>query len=204
MVQIQPAALNCSPRVWQRNLRYMAACGVANPGALLRRVPLLLHCNHAADAFLQRRIMLQRSFQLAAAHLYEQHPGSLTTIAVEQLAQRLQFVEQRGHAHRLVAKAARGSKPRTASSEERRPELTLAAVTKTLPGFLAAVGASEQEWEAWAAANPAAACPLYCWAQQAAAEEAQRLAAALPPELRHAVAAGEAAADADEAGTADL
>ena len=61
--------------------------------------------------------------------------------------------------------------------------LTLVAVTGSRTLFLLALGASQGEWEAWAAANPPDACPLHCWAQQAAGEEAARLAAALPPEL---------------------
>ena len=176
--------LSCEPGVCRRNLLYMAACGVADPAAVLQQRPQLLPCDHAASGSIESRLVLLRCFRLTAAQLFEGHPGCLAVLKTPVLAQRLQFVEQRGQAHRLVAKAARSRKQRSASSEERRPALTLVAVTGPLPGFLAAVGASKQEWEAWAAANPAKACPLYRWAQQAAAEEAQRLAAALPPELR--------------------
>ncbi len=138
----------------------MAACGVSDPKAVLRQAPNLMHFDHAAAGFLQRRLLLQRCFQLSASQLYEQHPGCLTQIAAERLAQRLQFVEHCGR------------------------QLSMTSVVRAKQEtFLAAVGASQAEWEAWAAANPLAACPLYRWAQQAAEEEAAQLAAALPPEL---------------------
>ena len=174
--------LSCVPAVWRCNLCYMAACGVANPKAVVLQRPQLLFLDQAAASFLQRRLLLQRAFGLALGELYGQ-PHCLTLLQPGELAQRLQFVEQRGQAHRLVAKAAGGRTPAAANSEERRPMLTLVAVTGTQKQFLPAVGASQAEWEAWAAANPPAACPLYRWAQQAAAEEAAQLAAALPPEL---------------------
>ncbi|KAI7837657.1 hypothetical protein COHA_008519 [Chlorella ohadii] len=138
----------------------MAACGVADPKAALRRAPNLLHFDYAAAGFLQRRLLLQRCFQLTAAQLYEQHPSCLSQISVERLVQRLQFAEHRG--------------------QEGSMQCVVKAKQET---FLAAVGASQAEWEAWAAASPSEACPLYGWAQQAAADEVARLAAALPPEL---------------------
>ncbi|KAI7837663.1 hypothetical protein COHA_008525 [Chlorella ohadii] len=156
------SVLYCDPAVWWRNLCYMAACGVADPKAVLRRCPLLLHVDQAAPDFLQRRLLLQRVAQLTAPQLYEQHPGWLRQRKVPDLAQRLQFVEHRG---------------RDAA------QLLAAVLYQPLPDLLAAGGASQAEWEAWAAANPPEACPLYGWAQQAAEEEAARLAAALPPEL---------------------
>ena len=165
MLMTNHASLHCEPGVWRRNLRYMAACGVADPAALLRQCPQLLHCDHAASTFLQRRLMLQRCAELTAAQLYEQHPSWLKQRKALDLGQWLHFVEQRG-----------GDVGALLSD----------ALFKPLPKFLAAVGASEEEWEAWAAAHPAAACPLYRWAQRAASKEAQRLAAALPPELRQA------------------
>ena len=177
------SVLECDAAVWRRSLCYMAACGVADPKAVLRHAPGLLPCDHAAVEFLQRRLLLQRAFGRTAAQLYGQHCYRLVRLVPTELAQRLQFVQHCGQAHRLMAKAARGPKPAAASAEERRPVLSLVAVTSTLERFLAAVGASQAEWEAWAAANPPAACPLYHWAQQAATEEAARLAAALPPEL---------------------
>ena len=180
------AVLNCGPAVWQRNLCYMAACGVADPKAVLQRAPALLPANHAAPEFLQRLLLLRRCFRLTAGQLYEQQTHRLMYLGPAELAQRLQFVEQRGQAHRLVAKATRGRKPVTASSEEQRPALSMRAVTGRLDVFLLAAGASQAEWEAWAAANPPAACPLYGWAQQAAEEEAAQLAAVLPPELAQA------------------
>ena len=152
--------VSCEPAVWQRNLCYMAACGVADPKAALKRCPLLLSRDHATPDFVQRRLLLQRCFQLTAAQLYEQHPAWLRHRKVPDLAQRLQFVEHRGR------------------------QLSQTSVVRAKQNaFLAAVGASQAEWEAWAAANPPSACPLYGWAQQAAAEEAARLAAALPLEL---------------------
>ena len=155
-----PAALNCEPPVWQRNLCCMAACGVADPKAVLQHAPLLLHVDHATPDFVQRRLLLQRCFQLTATQLYEQHPGGLTQIGVTRLVQRLQFAERRGR------------------------ELSLFAIVYAKQEvFLAAVGASQADWEAWAAANPPAACPLYRWAQHAAAVEAARLVVVLPPEL---------------------
>ena len=177
-----PHILSCDTIVWRRNLCYMAACGVADPKAVLRQCPLLLYVDHAAPNFLQRRLLLQRAFGLTATQLYAR-PQLLRSLEPTELAQRLQFVQHCGQAHRLVAKAARGGKPVPASAEERRPALSLYAVSRNLEVFLPTVGASEAEWEAWAAANPPAACPLYSWAQQAAADEAARLAAVLPPEL---------------------
>ena len=177
------SVLGCDATVWRRNLCYMAACGVADPIAVLRHAPGLLHYDHAAAEFLQRRLLLQRAFRLTAAQLYEQHCYRLVYLAPTELVQRLQFVQHCDQASRLVAKAARGSKPAAASAEERRAALSLVAVTGNLERFLPTVGASQAEWEAWAAANPPAACPLYSWAQLEAAEEAAQLAAALPPEL---------------------
>ncbi|KAI7837672.1 hypothetical protein COHA_008533 [Chlorella ohadii] len=175
------AVLSCDPAVWQRNLCCMAACGVADPNAVLQRAPNLLSLDHAAADFLQRRLLLQHCFQLTATQLYEQHPSYLLAAEAPALAQRLQFVQHRGQAHRLVAKASRWASRATASPGQ--PAITVRTVGRPLREFLAAVGASQAEWEAWAAANPPTACPLYCWAQQAAEEEAARLAAALPPEL---------------------
>ncbi len=183
MLSSHSEVLGCNPAVWRRNLCCMAACGIADPTAALQRAPLLLPRDHAAPDFLQRRLLLQRSFRLTAAQLYEQHAPRMTCLGAHELAQRLQFVEYRGQAHRLVAKASRGRKPAAAMGEQRRPALCLRYVTATLEHFLPAVGASQAEWEAWAAANPPAACPLCRWAQQAAEEESARLAAALPPEL---------------------
>ena len=60
--------------MWRRNLCYMAACGVADPKAVLRQCPLLLHYDQAAADFVQRRLLLQRVAPLTAAQLYEQHP----------------------------------------------------------------------------------------------------------------------------------
>jgi len=177
------STLNCDPTVWRRNLCYMAACGVADPHAVLGQAPILLHFDHAAADFLQRRLMLQHFFQMTAAQLYEQHPRCFVRICVERLAQRLQFVEQRGQAHRLVAKAANGGGWAATGGEEQQPALSLRTVAGEPERFLAAMGASQAEWEAWAASNPPAACQLFGWAQQAAAEEAARLAVALPPEL---------------------
>ncbi|PRW05954.1 putative matrilin-4-like [Chlorella sorokiniana] len=154
--------LNCEPALWQRNLCVMAACGVADPEAVLRQCPLLLLLDHAAPTFVQRRVLLQRSTQLTAAQLYEQHPEWLRRRKVPDLAQRLHFVEHRGGSTR---------------------QLIIHVLYRPFKDFLAALGASQAEWEAWAAANPSKACPLYRWAQQAAAEERARLAAALPPEL---------------------
>ena len=181
MLLTHPTVLGCDPAVWRRNLCYMAACGVADPKAVLRRAPNLLHFDHAAAGFLQRRLLLQRCFQLTAAQLYEQHPSYLTQTGADVLVQRLQLVEHRGQAHRLVGNAAGGGKRATASPGQ--PAINVRAVGRPVREFLAAVGASQAEWEAWAAANPPTACPLYGWAQQAAAEEAARLAAVLPPEL---------------------
>ena len=163
MLQQNIEILSCEPAVWRRNRCYMAACGVADPKAVLRRAPNSLRMDHAAPSFLQRRLLLQRSLQLTAVQLYEQHPGCLTQISTERLVQRLQFMEQRGQ------------------------ELSCSGIMSGKHDrFLAAVGASQAEWQAWAAANPPEACPLYGWAQQAAEEEAARLTAALPPALAHA------------------
>ncbi|PRW05890.1 transcription termination factor mitochondrial precursor [Chlorella sorokiniana] len=162
MLLKNPAALNCDTAVWKRSLCYVAACGVADPKAVLQQCPLLLHYDHAAPIFVQRRLILQQCTQMTAAQLYEQHPRWLHHRKVPDLAQRLQFVEHRGRDMR---------------------QLMVYVLYEPLKDFLAALGASQAEWAAWAAANPPNACPLYRWAQQAAAEEAARLAAALPPEL---------------------
>ena len=155
-------ALNCDPAVWRRNLCYMAACGVADPTAVLRQCPNSVHRDQTAAEFLQRRLLLQRVAQLAAAQLYEQHPGWLRHRKVPDLAQQLQFVQHRG---------------------QDMQRLLYRVLYEPQKDYLAAVDASQAEWEAWAAANPPAACPLYRWAQQAAADEAARLVAALPPKL---------------------
>jgi hypothetical protein len=154
--------LGVEPALWQRNLCIMAACGVADPKAVLQECPLLLPLDYAAPTFVQRRLLLQRVTQLTAAQLYEQHPAWLHHRKVPDLAQRLRFMEHRG------------------SDVQQHIHKTL---TKPLRVFLPALRASQAEWEAWAATNPPNACPLYRWAQQVAAEEAARLAAALPPEL---------------------
>ncbi len=174
-----PQALNCDPTVWRRNLCYMAACGVADPKAVLRQQPQLLYIDHAASGFLQRRLLLQRCFQLTAVQLYEDQGGYLFVAEAPTLAQRLQFVEHRGQAHRLVAVPA----GRRVTASPGQPAITVRVPGRPRREFLAAVGASQAEWEAWAAANPPAACPLYCWAQRAAEQEAARLTAVLPPEL---------------------
>ncbi|PRW05914.1 hypothetical protein C2E21_9412 [Chlorella sorokiniana] len=162
MVLKSPEVPQCDSMVWQRNLCVMAACGVADPTAVLRQCPLLLHHDHAGPTFVQRRLILQQCTQLTAAQLYEQHPRWLYHRKVPDLAQRLQFVEHCGSDMR---------------------QLMVYVLFEPLKDLLPAVGASQAKWEAWAAANPPAACPLFRWAQQSAAEEAARLAAALPPEL---------------------
>ena len=55
---ISDETLGCAPAVWRRNLCYMAACGVADPKAVLRRCPHLLEFDQAAPDFLQRRLLL--------------------------------------------------------------------------------------------------------------------------------------------------
>ena len=162
MLLKSPAALGCDTAVWRRNLCYMAACGVADPKAVLRQCPLLLCINQAAPLFQQRRLLLQHVAQLTAAQLYEQHPTWLLRRKVPALAQRLHFVEHRGQDMR---------------------QLLSCALNEPTKGFLAAVGASQAEWAAWAATNPPKACPLYGWVQREAAKEAARLTAALPFEL---------------------
>ena len=157
-----PVALYCDATVWRRNLCYMAACGVADPKAVLQQCPLLLHVDHADADFLQRRLLLLRVAQLTAAQLYGQHPRWLRHRKVSDLAQRLHFVEHRG---------------------QDMQRLLYRVLYEPLAKVVAAVGASQAEWAVCAAANPPVACPLYGWAQQVAAEEVARLAAALPPEL---------------------
>ena len=161
MLLKNPSALSCDPAVWRRNLCYMAACGVVDPKAVLRQCPILVHVDHAAPDFLQRRVLLQRVAQLTATQLYEQHPSWLLRRKVPDLAQRLHFVEHRGYDAR---------------------QLLWCVLHEPQKDYLVAVAASQEEWEAWAAASSPEACPLY-WVQQVAAEEAARLAAALPPEL---------------------
>ncbi|PRW05917.1 superkiller viralicidic activity 2-like 2 isoform B [Chlorella sorokiniana] len=164
MLLKSPEVPQCDSMVWQRNLCVMAACGVADPKAVLLRCPWLLPLDHVASEMMQRRLLLQHCTQLTAAQLYAQHPDWLRRRKVPDLAQRLQFVEHRGRDMR---------------------QLLTYLLYRSLKDFLPAMGASQAEWAAWAAANPPNACSLYCWAQQAAAEEAARLAAALPPELAH-------------------
>ncbi|PRW05909.1 RNA polymerase sigma factor [Chlorella sorokiniana] len=106
MVLRSPGALGVDPAIWQHNLCYMAACGVADPKTVLRQRPRVLSFDPAAAGFLQRRLLLQRCFQLTAAQLYEQQPSYLVLATAPDLAQRLQFVEHRGQAHRLVARSS--------------------------------------------------------------------------------------------------
>jgi hypothetical protein len=60
------AALSFDTSVWQRNLLYMAACGVGNARAVLLKTPLLLPLDHAAPDFVARRLLLQRCTGLSA------------------------------------------------------------------------------------------------------------------------------------------
>jgi len=107
----KPDILGCPPAVWRRNLCYMAACGVADPRALLLRTPILLYQDHAAADFLQRRLMLQRAFRLSAAQLYERHYHRLTYLGPPELARRLQFGYPRPQAPRAVVPGALWSYP---------------------------------------------------------------------------------------------
>lgn len=174
------SALKCAPEVWRRNLLFMRACGVADPAAALAASPLLLHLDHSAPPFLERRLLLQRGFGLTAAQLYEGQAYALLYLEPAELAQRLHFVRHCGQQHRLAAKAP----TRTSLPPEQRL-LGLRSLQRLKPPALAAaLGATEAEWAAWAAQNPPQGCAPYLGVRQEAADEAARLAAALPPELR--------------------
>ena len=157
-----PVPLHCDATVWRRNLCFMAACGVADPKAVLRQCPLLLPVDQAAPDFVQRRLLLLRVAQLTAAQLYEQQPTWLLRQKVPDLARRLQFLQHRGQEMR---------------------QLLSCVLHQSQKDYLAAVGASQAEWEAWTARHPPEIFSLYRWALQEAAEAAAQLAAALPPEL---------------------
>ena len=174
------SALKCAPEVWRRNLHILSACGVRDPRATLAASPLLLHVDHAAPAFLQRRLLLQRGFGLTAAQLYGEQAYALLYLEPAELAQRLQFVQHRGQQHRLAAKAPR----RTRLPPAQRPLGLRSLQRLEAPAFAAALGATGAEWEAWATGSPPEACPLYREVQLEAQQEAARLAAALPPDLR--------------------
>ena len=213
MVKRSPDTLNCDASVWRCNLRYMEACGVADPVAVLYLGPRLLHHNHAAPDFVARRLLLQRYWGLSAAQLYERHAGFLTQLKVERLVQRLQYVEHRGQLHRLPGWAAAGEhqtawggiKQQAGSTEG---ALALSALLVNEENFLRAVHNSELKaagstpasrrkkwddvvarWTEFVAAHPAGTGPVWEWAQQAARHEIdQRLAPALSPERRQEAA----------------
>ncbi|KAI3427369.1 hypothetical protein D9Q98_010285 [Chlorella vulgaris] len=176
-------ALICEPSVWQRNKLYMAACGVGNARAVLLKSPRLLPLDHASPDFVARRLLLQRFTGLSAAQLYQQHAQHLIQIRLEQLALRLQYVEHRQSSLDDSQQQARG----VAWPWPLR-QLTYNLEHKTHnPGFLAALGSSQQEWDVFAAAHPAGSGPVWEWAQQEAGLEVQRLVGVLPPELQQAV-----------------
>jgi hypothetical protein len=164
--------------VWQRNLLYIAACGVGNARAVLLKCPRLLQFNHAAPDFVARRLLLQQCTGLSAAQLYQQHAAYLLLIKLEQLALRLQYVE-----HRL-------SLLDDSQQQARRViwPWNLSRLTYSLEGFLVALGSSQQEWDEFTAARPAGSGPVWEWAEQEAGAEVQRLAGVLPPELQQAAA----------------
>ncbi|KAI3427364.1 hypothetical protein D9Q98_010280 [Chlorella vulgaris] len=64
----------------------------------------------------------------------------------------------------------------------------LSRLTYSLKGFLAVLGSSQQEWDAFVAAHPAGSGPVWEWAQQEAGLEVQRLVGVLPPQLQQAAA----------------
>lgn len=174
--------LCCGAGVWQRNLHYMAACGVRDPKAMLERYPSLLLVDHAAAGFVERRLLLQRYFGLTATQLYEGHPRCFAFMKPPKLAQRIQFVQHCGEAHRLVAKAGTGWR---AAGAEPRPLGMNFVLHSPQPKFLAAVGAMLEDWEAFDAAYPPSECAVFRWAQREAQQEAQRLRAVLPPDLQY-------------------
>jgi hypothetical protein len=166
------------------NFLYMAACGVGNAWAVLLKTPLLLPLDHAASDFVARRLLLQRCTGLSAAQLYQQHAHHLTRLPVEQLALRLQYVE-----HRQSLLDDRQQQARGVAWPWNLSRLTYNLEYKTYnPGFLAALGSSQQEWNVFAAAHPAGNGPVWEWAQQEAGAEVQRLVGVLPPELQQAAA----------------
>ncbi|KAI3427374.1 hypothetical protein D9Q98_010290 [Chlorella vulgaris] len=180
------SSLNCDPSVWQRNMLYMAACGVGDAQAVLLKNPILLHLDHAAPDFVARRLLLQQCIELSAAQLYQQHAFHLIRLQVKQLALRLQYVE-----HRQSLLDDGQQLARRVAWPWPLCQLTYNLQHKTYnPGFLAALGSSQQEWNVFAAAHPAGSGPVWEWAQQEAGAEVQRLVGVLPPELQQAAADG--------------
>ncbi|PRW05904.1 Cell division control 6 [Chlorella sorokiniana] len=129
---------------------YIAACGVADPKAVLLQSPPLFVYDHGALGFLQRRLLLQHAFQLTATQLYGQQAYCIARREPLELAQRLQFVEQRGQAHRLVAKA------KVAQLSAARPALAAPRLTAALPRRVAAPPPAPRGRPVvtWAAARP--------------------------------------------------
>ena len=183
MFKAYPNILGCAPEVWRRNLVYMEACGVSGPSEVLAEHCKLVNLDHAAPAFLQRRLLLQRGFGLTPAQLYGQRAWSLSESTAPALAQRLQFVQHRGQLQRLAATGLTGGAASRLPPHQRPLSLRLLLVGEQAD-LLEAVGATAGDWASWAAANPPEECALYREAQQAAEAEAARLTAALPHELQ--------------------
>ncbi|KAL4853663.1 hypothetical protein ACK3TF_005383 [Chlorella vulgaris] len=167
-------ALDCDTSVWQRNLHYMAACGVGNARAVLLKNPRPIPYDHAAPDFVARRLLLQRYTGLSARQLYQQHLSYLTAMNLKQLALQLQYVDHRLSSVDVGQQQARGA----------AWPGTVCQLTQNLEIFLAALGSSQQEWDVFAAAHPAGSGPVWEWAQEAAGPEVQRLVGELPCELR--------------------
>ncbi|KAI3427238.1 hypothetical protein D9Q98_007173 [Chlorella vulgaris] len=157
-------ALDCDTSVWQRNLHYMAACGVGNARAVLLKNPRPIPYDHAAPDFVARRLLLQRYTGLSARQLYQQHACYLTEMNLKQLALQLQYVE-----HQLSSLGDGQQQARGTAWPG-----TLRQLTRNLEGFLAALGGSQQEWDVFAAAHSAGSGPVWEWAQEAAGPEVQR------------------------------
>ncbi|KAI3427365.1 hypothetical protein D9Q98_010281 [Chlorella vulgaris] len=187
-------ALNCDTRVWQRSQLYMGACGVCNAQAVLLKTPRLLHLDHAAPDFGARRLLLQQFTGLSAAQLYQQHAAYILRLPVEQLAMRLHYVGRRQSLHDDKKQQARGV----------IWPWPLHKLTYSLEEFMAALGSSQQEWDAFTAVHPAGSGPVWEWAQQEAGLEVQRLVGGLPPELQQAAADGRPQYKSRRAGTCKL
>jgi hypothetical protein len=188
------ATLNCDTSVWQRNLLFMAACGVRDARAVLLKTPKLLHYNHSAPDFVSRRLLLQQCTGLSAAQLYQQHACHLKQLQVKQLALRLQYLKHRLSSLDDGQQLARGV----------IWPWPLHKLMYSLEEFLAALGSSQEEWDVFVATHPAGSGPVWQWAQQEAGPEVQRLVGVLPPELQQGAAVGRPQYKSRRAGTLKL
>lgn len=95
MVLDAPELLSDGAATWRRALDTLRLLWVPDPAALARRAPRLLCADLAGPACVASRLVLQYSFGLPAAAVYERLPGSALA-PPEELACRLSFLEMQG------------------------------------------------------------------------------------------------------------